>query len=268
MSVTASNYKDTAILTKTIVRFLYCVIFLASIYAIELFKIHNALLNESDSVARIFKSSIFVELIRYFETVSFIITGILFLRWLYVANCNTRALGAKKMRFSPGWSIGWFFIPIACLWKPYQAIKEILMTSVNPIACRTDKSILILNYFWFLWIIKLITSLIVVLCPYGMHIGDSLTDHLSHNSIRIISSFINIIFYILIIVIVKRIYSIQSAELQRNQLEIKTLFKSFLNESMIVFIYLLYILFPLSFFLGVLISVSSAILNYLGLMND
>jgi hypothetical protein len=55
----------------------------------------------------------------------------LFLIWVYRANRNARALGAEGMRYTPGWSVGWFFIPFASLFKPYLAIRETWKAS-NP----------------------------------------------------------------------------------------------------------------------------------------
>ena len=42
-----------------------------------------------------------------------LVVVVLFCCWIYRANCNARALGAQGMSFTPGWSVGWFFIPIA-----------------------------------------------------------------------------------------------------------------------------------------------------------
>jgi hypothetical protein len=58
-----------------------------------------------------------------------IITGITFLRWIYRSNNNLRALSGESMTFTPGWSVGWYFIPIANLWKPYQVMNEIWKVS-------------------------------------------------------------------------------------------------------------------------------------------
>lgn len=55
----------------------------------------------------------------------YILCGVLILRWIYRANYNARQIGAAGMTFSPGWSVGWYFVPIAAFWKPYQAMKEI-----------------------------------------------------------------------------------------------------------------------------------------------
>jgi len=62
----------------------------------------------------------------------FIVSGFLILKWIYRANYNARQLGAEGMNFTPGWSVGWYFVPIATLWKPYQAMKEIWKASHYP----------------------------------------------------------------------------------------------------------------------------------------
>ena len=82
----------------------------------------------------------------------FIISGILILRWIYQSNQNARQLGAKDMAFSPGWSIGFYFIPIVSLWKPYQAMKEIWQASQNPTNWPVEKVSSVLGIWWFFWI--------------------------------------------------------------------------------------------------------------------
>jgi len=85
--------------------------------------------------------------------VVFVVSGFLILRWIHRANVNARALGAKEMKFTPGWSIGWYFIPIFNLWKPYQAIKEIWKASVNPLSWQSQKAPALLAWWWFVWLI-------------------------------------------------------------------------------------------------------------------
>jgi hypothetical protein len=55
--------------------------------------------------------------------------GVVFLMWLFRTSKNLRTLAGTAMRFSPGWTVGWFFVPIANLFKPYQAVKEIWLVS-------------------------------------------------------------------------------------------------------------------------------------------
>jgi len=59
----------------------------------------------------------------------FVITGILFLMWIHRANRNLPSLGNTNLKYSPGWAVGWFFVPIFLLWKPYQVIMEIWKAS-------------------------------------------------------------------------------------------------------------------------------------------
>src|SRR5947209_8456564 len=44
-------------------------------------------------------------------------TVVVFGMWIYRANHNVRALGARELRYTPGWAVGWFFVPILNLWK-------------------------------------------------------------------------------------------------------------------------------------------------------
>jgi hypothetical protein len=50
---------------------------------------------------------------------------VLFLIWEYRSFNNLSALKAKNLEFSPGWAVGWWFIPFANLVKPFQAVREL-----------------------------------------------------------------------------------------------------------------------------------------------
>ncbi len=86
--------------------------------------------------------------------VIFAVSGILILKWIYRASYNVRQLGASGMAFSPGWSVGWYFIPVANLWKPYQAMKEIWEASASPQDWGTQVIPSLLPWWWFLWIVS------------------------------------------------------------------------------------------------------------------
>jgi hypothetical protein len=82
----------------------------------------------------------------------FIVSGFLILRWIHRANYNARQLGAKDMTTTPGWSIGYYFIPIWSLWKPYQAMKEIWLASKSPSGWDSSSSTPTLRTWWALWL--------------------------------------------------------------------------------------------------------------------
>ena len=59
-----------------------------------------------------------------------ILLGIIFLVWIYRSYKTLRQFYPPgDIRFTPGWAVGWFFIPIASLFKPYQVMRELFSKS-------------------------------------------------------------------------------------------------------------------------------------------
>jgi hypothetical protein len=63
------------------------------------------------------------------QLVLFVSTAILFLMWIHRAHRNLPALGAQQLKFTPGWAVGWFFVPFANLFMPYRVVTEIWKAS-------------------------------------------------------------------------------------------------------------------------------------------
>lgn len=86
-------------------------------------------------------------------------TAILFLIWIHRVYKNLRSLDARNLEFSPGWAVGWFFIPIANLFVPYRVVKEIWVKSDpgidKPVETwqRNDTPAL-LPLWWGFWIVS------------------------------------------------------------------------------------------------------------------
>jgi hypothetical protein len=78
---------------------------------------------------------------------------VVFSMWVYRANVNARALGATGMSFTPGWAVGWYFVPIALFWKPYQAMKEIWLASKSLAGWSGARRTSLLPWWWFFWIV-------------------------------------------------------------------------------------------------------------------
>jgi hypothetical protein len=57
----------------------------------------------------------------------YIATFVVFGMFTHRSCHNAHALGARGMEFTPGWAVGWYFIPIMNLFKPYQAVQEIYL---------------------------------------------------------------------------------------------------------------------------------------------
>jgi len=52
--------------------------------------------------------------------------------WIYRASWNARQLKPDASRITPGWAVGWFFVPLLSLWMPYQAMAQTWNSSHNP----------------------------------------------------------------------------------------------------------------------------------------
>jgi len=82
----------------------------------------------------------------------FIVTGVAFLKWIYRANLNSRGFGAEGMAFTPGWAVGYYFVPIMSLYRPYQAMKEIWQVSSDPVRWKSESGSPLLGCWWALWL--------------------------------------------------------------------------------------------------------------------
>ncbi len=145
--------------------------------------------------------------------VVFIVSGILILKWIYRANYNARQLGAKEMQFTPGWSIGWYFIPITSLWKPYQAMKEIWKASHSPDDWRNASVSSILPWWWFFWLVNNFLSQAV----FRMSLGAKEIDELMNlNVMYQVSDFVSIPLALITLLLVNNIYKAQMSRVGTN----------------------------------------------------
>jgi len=76
--------------------------------------------------------------------------GICFFVWFSRSNKNARALGAEAMEFGPN-AWGWFFCPLLNLWKPYQAVTELFVSSQDVRRATMPGTIFIA--WWAAWVL-------------------------------------------------------------------------------------------------------------------
>jgi hypothetical protein len=78
----------------------------------------------------------------------YVVTAVVFCVWIVRSQKNVWAFGYPQ-EITPGWAVGWFFIPIANLWKPYQAMKALWLSSVPN---RSHAPLL--PIWWTFWILS------------------------------------------------------------------------------------------------------------------
>jgi hypothetical protein len=81
--------------------------------------------------------------------IGLMVSGVLFFIWSYRAMSVAHDL-TPTLAISPGWSIGWYFVPVATLWKPYEAMREIWQGSAlnNETAAHAP----LIGWWWAAWI--------------------------------------------------------------------------------------------------------------------
>jgi hypothetical protein len=84
----------------------------------------------------------------------YVVSGVVFLVWLHRASGNLRALGAEGQRYSPGWAVGAWFVPLANLVWPYEAVREIFAVSVG----MERRRIAIVGWWWATYLLANVTA--------------------------------------------------------------------------------------------------------------
>jgi hypothetical protein len=85
----------------------------------------------------------------------FLASGIVWLVWQYRAHSNLRALGATDLRYTPGWAVGWWFIPFANIVMPYLTMRELWKASepnAGAVEWKISRSTWLLPMWWGTWL--------------------------------------------------------------------------------------------------------------------
>jgi hypothetical protein len=93
------------------------------------------------------------QLITYVHLLVYMITLVVFGRWIYLAHRNLLALGARHLRVRPGWAVGSFFVPIVNLWMPFQAMRDLVKASRSPHHWQLEDTPVLLGVWWALWLV-------------------------------------------------------------------------------------------------------------------
>ena len=95
--------------------------------------------------------------IEILDFLAFLACVVLVGRWIYRTNANAH-LFSDGMTISPGWAVGWYFIPLANLVKPYQGMKETWLASHYGSDWGAGEEPVTMRWWWLLWIVTNILS--------------------------------------------------------------------------------------------------------------
>lgn len=148
-------------------------------------------------------SDLRVSMVGILQTFVAVILGIVFLCWTYRVCKNAHALNMAPMRYTPGWAVGWYFIPILNLWKPYQVIKDAFLASCHPDSQYQYGTSLLLIW-WSIRIFLGVFGQISFRMAMGLGESPEMLHLLVLNGFQISGDVIGIILNLLTIVIVQR----------------------------------------------------------------
>jgi len=170
---------------------------------------NGAAVSEAEAVASDSRQALLGGL--YF--VIFLVTGVIFLRWTYLANRNAHSLAATDLDFTPGWAVGWYFIPIATLWKPYQALKETFKASHPDYGedWRRAPHPGLLPLWWTLWILSTFVGQAVFRAALR---ANSVDELLASSWLTFVSDALDLPLSIVVILLVSKLQEWQLAKHQ------------------------------------------------------
>ena len=136
--------------------------------------------------------------------VVFAVTGIVWCVWQHRAQRNAIELTHGKLEFTPGWAVGWWFVPFANLVKPFQTVRELWKASHGGYNVRVVATWSVIGWWWGLWLGASALERFIVLG--GMK---SFSDVLRHDTWEIVASGVMVVAAILAIMIVRSVVALQ-----------------------------------------------------------
>ena len=137
--------------------------------------------------------------------VLFAVTGIVWCVWQHRAQRNAIELADGKLEFTPGWAVGWWFVPFANLVKPFQTVRELWKASHGGDNGRVVATWSVIGWWWGLWLGASVLGRFIVR-PGSVH---SASDLIGHDTWEIVANGVAVVAAILAIMIVRSVVALQ-----------------------------------------------------------
>ena len=145
-----------------------------------------------------------------FALVLLIGTGISWCIWQHRGQANLHDLGRTNLVFTPGWAVGWWFVPIANLFKPFQSVRELWRASepvLDGAAWSGSSTWPVIGTWWACWI----APNLLAWTARGMRTSDDLHTIVSGDYWWMASDALLVLAAILAILIVRSVVERQRA---------------------------------------------------------
>ena len=137
--------------------------------------------------------------------ITFLVAGGTILRWIHLTIRNAHALD-PSMTITPGWAVGWFFVPIAGLWKPFDGMRQAWQASANPQAPDSVPIPAVLRWWWGAWVV---TSIIGNIIFSLTNKADTVDALIVANAVTVATLPVDIVLAIALTTILRRLSQMQ-----------------------------------------------------------
>jgi len=97
-----------------------------------------------------------------------IATIVVWMIWQHHATANLWARGFQSLQITPGWSVGWWFVPFANLVMPYVAVREVDRRSRTDGQFRTDTGPV--GWWWAAFLVSVFLPFVSFFFAFGSQI--------------------------------------------------------------------------------------------------
>jgi hypothetical protein len=97
--------------------------------------------------------------------VSVLVAGVAWLIWQHRTHKALHRLGVRGLAFTPGWAVGWWFIPVASLWKPFQVNREAWKASGGGDGWQARPTWPLIGAWWAVFLLSHVLNLVAARAP-------------------------------------------------------------------------------------------------------
>lgn len=95
------------------------------------------------------------------RNVLFLISALAVIIWVYMAHANMHRAKLEGLNFSPAWAAFSFLVPIANLWFPYAAMRELANRSAGEPPEFAGSEVSAVSSWWSSWVGTMVVGVII-----------------------------------------------------------------------------------------------------------
>ena len=138
-----------------------------------------------------------------------IVQVIVFLCWVYRVCRNAHGMSHHALSTSPGWAVGFYFIPIFNFFKPYMAIQDTYRSAIRPDNWKEAPRSQLILWWWLLGIGNYLFGQIATRLHNVNVVSPDVDAFIRHNLLDAANNLISVLVAVMAIMVVRLVYTTQ-----------------------------------------------------------